>query len=370
MMDRNRYLLIFFILLFQVCTDVYSSEGDTGRVTLVFAGDVMGHDSQIISAWQEKQNIHDYHPCFEYVGPFIRQADIAIANLEVTLGGPPYSGYPQFSSPDALAGALKDAGFDMLLNANNHTLDRGKQGLLRTIRTMKQHDFIHTGVFPDQETRDSLYPLLIEKNGILIGILNFTYGTNGLKTDTPVIVNYIDTAQIRTDLEKVRKAGPDFIIALAHWGNEYERIQNSTQERLASFMFQHGVHAIIGSHPHVIQPVVISPDPADTSCIRMVVYSLGNFLSNQRDRYRDGGIMFFLELTKTDRTRITDYSYLPVWVSKPVENGTEVFRLVPAGNREKKEPFPYTVSDPEKLTLFRQDTRLQLGNIPEEEKDF
>jgi len=363
-MDSYRFLLLYLLLSIIDSTFVYPSEGDTSRLTLVIAGDVMGHDSQIISAWQEKDNTYDYNSCFEYISPFIRQADIAIANLEVTLGGPPYSGYPQFSSPDVLAGALKDTGFDVLLNANNHALDRGKQGLIRTVGILDKYDLIHTGAFASQEAHNSLYPLVIEKNGILLGLLNYTYGTNGLKADTPAMVNYIDTAQICADLEKVKKAGPDFIIALVHWGNEYERIQNSTQESLAAFFFLHGANAIIGSHPHVIQPVVVSTDPSDTSGIRIVAYSLGNFLSNQRDRYRDGGILFFMELTKTDRTRITDFSYLPVWVSKPTENGKETFRLVPADIAgEQIKSVNYPVSDPDKFNRFREDTRLQLSNI-------
>lgn len=364
-MDRSGNLLIILILAVACQSPAHSQKGDTSRLTLVFAGDIMGHDSQIISAWQQEEDTHNYLPCFEYVAPYIRQADIAIGNLEVTFGGPPYSGYPAFSSPDALAGALKDAGFDIMLNANNHALDRGKQGLLRTITVLGQHDLIHTGSFISPEERDRLYPLVIEKNGILLGLLNYTYGTNGLRADTPVLVNYIDTAIIRTDLEKVKSTDPDFIIVTIHWGNEYERVQNQTQKDLAAFMFRHGANAIIGSHPHVIQPVVISADADDTACIRIVVNSLGNFISNQRDRYRDGGLLFTLELKRTDRTRITDYSCIPVWVSKPVADGRETFRLVPANiTDEQAALLGFSAGELAKFKQFQQDTWLHLGNIP------
>lgn len=326
----------------------------------------MGHDSQINAAFYSDSGKYDYHFCFSYLKPFIQSADIAVGNLEVTLAGEPYKGYPQFSSPDELADALKESGFDILINANNHVLDRGKEGLERTIHITGNKGLIMTGCFESGEAREETYPLVVEKNNILLAILNYTYGTNGLVSSLPNIINYIDTSIIRDDLRKVRKVNPDFIIACIHWGNEYQREPDETQRSIARFLMQEGVNAIIGSHPHVIQPVVVLYNGIDSSDLRLVVYSLGNFISNQRERYRDGGIMIRIELTKIQKTTITDYSYLPVWVQKPVINEKTRFRLIPANLPDtKNEMLKLTKEEMERLDEFYNDTRTHLNNVKE-----
>ncbi len=276
----------------------------------------MGHDSQINAAYVDSSDSYDYMDCFSYLKPYLGNADIAVANLEVTLAGPPYKGYPRFSSPDALLDGLKNAGFNVLVNANNHALDRGGEGLERTQEVTGNKGLILTGSFISSGHRKQTYPLILEKNDILLAMLNYTYGTNGLQADTPYIVNYIDTLMIQRDIEKVKLVEPDFVIATVHWGKEYQRQEDPGQRELAEFLFRHGVDVIIGSHPHVVQPVKYTR--TDTGFFHLVVYSLGNFISNQRDRYRDGGIIFGLELEKTDRTRISGIDYLPVWVHKPL----------------------------------------------------
>lgn len=326
----------------------------------------MGHDSQINAAFYSDSGKYDYHFCFSYLKPFIQSADIAVGNLEVTLAGEPYKGYPQFSSPDELADALKESGFDILINANNHVLDRGKEGLERTIHITGNKGLIMTGCFESGEAREETYPLVVEKNNILLAILNYTYGTNGLVSSLPNIINYLDTSIIRDDLRKVRKVNPDFIIACIHWGNEYQREPDETQRSIARFLMQEGVNAIIGSHPHVIQPVEVLYNGIDSSDLRLVVYSLGNFISNQRERYRDGGIMIHIELTKIQKTTITDYSYLPVWVQKPVINEKTRFRLIPANLPDtKNEMLKLTKEEIERLDEFYNDTRTHLNNVKE-----
>jgi poly-gamma-glutamate synthesis protein (capsule biosynthesis protein) len=339
---------------------------DTGRLVLLFAGDIMGHDAQIDAAYYKESGTYDYNFCFSELKSTIRKADIAIGNLEVTLGGEPYKGYPQFSSPDELAAALKDAGFDILINANNHALDRGKEGLERTIDVAGQEGLIITGTFKSAKDRETSYPLVVEKNNILLGILNYTYGTNGLISAPPNIVNYIDTLLIRNDIQKIKKVNPDFIIACVHWGNEYEPDGNITQRSLARFLAKEGVDAIIGSHPHVVQPFEILYNGADSADFVPVVYSLGNFVSNQRERFRNGGIIFRLELTKTDRTLPTGFSYMPVWVQKPVLNEITRFRLIPANNDNKEMVRLKLMKEEQaKLDEFNNDTRQKLLNVPE-----
>lgn len=263
------------------------SQPDTARLKLVFAGDIMGHDEQINGAWNAGVSSYDYEPTFRFVKPYIEQADIAIANLEVTLAGPPYTGYPQFSSPDALAIAARDAGFDVFIQANNHALDRGRKGFNRTLRILDSLGIIHTGTFPDSAGCALNYPLILEKNKIRIALLNYTYGTNGIVIPKPSIINRIDTSQIRIDLEKAALANPDFTMVTIHWGEEYQRFENPAQQKLASFILSKGADAIIGSHPHVVQPVKWY-SPQDSTRDHVVVYSQGNFVSNQRAQYKDG----------------------------------------------------------------------------------
>ncbi len=366
-MKSSILLLAVFhqLILFQQISD-RGPEYDIDSLKIVFAGDIMGHDSQIASAYDHSTKSYNYHTCFQYLKPYINQADIAVANLEVTLAGPPYKGYPRFSSPDELVEAIKETGFDILLNANNHALDRGKKGLERTIKVMDDNGLIFTGSFENKNLREKKYPLLVEKNNILLGILNFTYGTNGIIADTPNIVNYIDTTFILRDIEKLNKVNPDFIIATVHWGREYERTEHKSQEKLARFLFDRGVNVIIGAHPHVIQPIKTYPSSEDSMDYKLVAYSLGNFISNQRNRYRDGGILFEMVLTKTDKTRIVHYSYTPVWVHKPVRQSKTYFQLVPAGiNTEQKQQFGFTKTDLDKLDQFYEDTRTHLKSIPE-----
>ncbi len=333
------------------------------RLSLIFTGDIMGHDTQIASALATGEQGYDYRPCFEYLEPYFSGAGLVIGNLEVTFAGPPYRGYPQFSSPDELADALKDAGFDILVNANNHALDRGIEGLERTIRVLDQRGMLHTGTFASPAARAKNYPLIIEKHGIRIALLNYTYGTNGLKVPPPAIVNRIDTVQIKKDIEKATTARPDFILVTIHWGNEYEPIENRMQDELAGFLFRQGADAVIGSHPHVVQPIRGS-GKGD-----LVAYSTGNFISNQRDRFRNGGIVFELELVKDDKgTRIENPGYLPVWVHKPWTKKGTMFTLVPAAMNSGSVALPgLTGDDLSDMEQFLLDTRETLNGFREVE---
>jgi len=327
----------------------------------------MGHNEQIIGAKDSNTGGYNYEPTFRFVKPVIEKADIAIANLEVTLAGPPFSGYPQFSSPDALAVAAKDAGFDVLILANNHALDRGAAGFKRTLRILDSLQIPHTGTFYDSTDRRLNYPLILEKNDMRIALLNYTYGTNGLEISPPFIINRIDTDLIKRDLEKARKASPDYVIVTIHWGLEYERAANAEQKKLASFILKNGADVIIGSHPHVVQPVELICG-ADSAVSQLVVYSLGNYVSNQRAQFKDGGIMFTLDLQKTGSgTRIDRYSYIPSWVYREELNNKSVFYIMPVSLYEQDSSIIELKDyDQYKLSRFANDTRKHLENIPEE----
>ncbi|MEL6923052.1 MAG: CapA family protein, partial [Bacteroidota bacterium] len=226
----GQLFLIFLLLSGWLASSVYafspsppdslSANEDTLR--LLFVGDVMGHGPQIRSAEILKNKVYNYDPCFQYVKPIIQQADLAIANLEVTLPGkPPYQGYPRFRSPNDLAHALRSAGFDLLVTANNHSNDAGKAGVISTIKTVQELGFYQTGTFKNQLDRDVFYPLLVYKNGFKLAFLNYTYDTNKIPTRPPTVVNEIDEALIKADLAEAQQLKPDAIIVVMHWGNEY-----------------------------------------------------------------------------------------------------------------------------------------------------
>lgn len=371
--DYIRYLLLAGTFLVSTITDetdpvAQLNAPDSTSVTLLFAGDIMQHGPQIEAAWSDADSVYNYHPCFSYVKPIISACDIAIANLEVTLAGKPFTGYPQFSAPDELAIALRDAGFDVLATANNHCCDRGKKGLIRTTQVLDSIGMLRTGTFRDSADLKAHHPLFLERNGIKIALLNYTYGTNGLPVYEPTIVNQTDSSRIVKDLRSARKSETDFVIVFFHWGNEYQSQPSTEQEALAALCRNNGADAVIGSHPHVIQPMDYSAPDEKNPRGHLLVYSLGNYVSNQRERYKDGGAMIGFTLTKTwNRKLVINPQYHLTWVNTPYEDGKKQYFILPVKQFEQ-ESILDTVTK-EKLRQFAADSRLLLntgkGSVPE-----
>ena len=296
--------------------DSIAVEPQEQHLRLLFAGDLMQHGPQISAALQP-DGTYNYEECFAKIRPEIEWADIAIANFEVTLGGKPYSGYPKFSAPDEYLQASKDAGFDILLTANNHCLDSRRRGLERTIMMMDSLKIPHIGTYVNQEDHDRTYPYLLECNGFRVALLAFTYGTNGLLVEPPNVVNYMDTTEIADDIEKAKQMNPDVIIALPHWGIEYETLPSSEQQEMAQWLLDHGVDHIIGGHPHVAQPLELRNNGQN-----LVAWSMGNLVSNQSKPNTYGGYMVRMEFIKRDSvTTLSDANYMLYWVSRPPDNG-------------------------------------------------
>lgn len=295
------------------------------HMSILIAGDFMQHGPQIKAALQPDSS-YNYDECFARVIPVIEDADVAIGNLEVTLGGKPYAGYPQFRAPDEYLQAIVDAGIDIVLTANNHCLDSGKHGLERTIMMMDSVGVPHIGTYIDSMERATNYPYLFEQNGIRVAVLNFTYGTNGLKVEKPNIVNMMDTAVIAADLNKAKEMNPDVIIAIPHWGIEYQTLPSKEQRKMANWLIDKGVDHVIGGHPHVAQPMELLNDGQN-----FVAYSLGNVISNQSMPNTYGGYMVRLDFIKNDTlTMLSDCAYIPYWVSRPHDNDFKHnYRLLP-----------------------------------------
>jgi poly-gamma-glutamate capsule biosynthesis protein CapA/YwtB (metallophosphatase superfamily) len=364
MYNPLRYL-VFVLTLLPLIT---GAQTDTLR--LVFAGDVMGHLPQIKSAEVKVNEAYDYKPCFKYVKPILERADLAVGNLEVTLPGkPPYSGYPQFRSPDDLARDLAWAGFDILVTSNNHSNDAGKDGVIKTIETVKANGMFQTGTFKDMDERSALYPLMVYKKGFKIAFLNYTYGTNGIPTTAPVIVNLIDTVQMQKDLEEAKSMRPHAIIVVMHWGLEYQLAENAEQRQIAKFLLRHGADLIIGSHPHVVQPIKEETvtDIAGKVKKATVVYSLGNFISNQTKVHTDGGILFETSLIKNKTTGniyFAEQRYIPVFRQLHTDaSGKITYYALPAFQYEADAKRAPSVSPAQHLALktFLTNTRNRLN---------
>jgi len=375
-------LVLFIIgiaLLFISTTTFYVAEGesvtvvqpknDTLTISFLFVGDIMQHEPQIQSAWDKSQKKYSYDHCFQYVSDVYDIADITIANLEFTFGGKPYTGYPMFSAPDAVGSAIQNAGIDVLVTANNHTCDRGKKGIIRTIEVIDSLGIPRTGSFKDSEDKAQHHPLIIEKNGFRIALLNYTYGTNGVPIPAPTIVNLIDTAQIAKDIRIAKLRNPDEIIVLYHWGNEYERIPNKEQKMLAEFCYNRGARIVIGSHPHVVQPMQRFRLDANPDVEVAVAYSLGNAISNQRQPNCDGGAMTYISLKKYDDiVEIDQFGYILTWVWIPIIQGERKYYIIPVSKYEQIPGF-FDAASQVKVNQFARETRQHLKkhnvNVPE-----
>jgi poly-gamma-glutamate capsule biosynthesis protein CapA/YwtB (metallophosphatase superfamily) len=345
--------VLLLSLLFSSAELVQSQNHPTSddSISLLFIGDIMGHDEQIWSAENRETHIYNYDDVFRFIKPVISEADISIANFEVTLAGAPYTGYPRFSSPADLAVACKNAGIDYLVTANNHTADRGTKGITGTINRLDSLGIPHTGTFLNSASRDSLSPLIINKNGVNIALLNYTFSTNGIKVPDPVIVNMLDKELITRDVNKAKTKKADFIILFLHWGTEYDTIPSRSQTDMAEYFQSIGVDMVIGSHPHVLQKM-ISTNNAVSGNKDVVIYSLGNFVSNQRKPKTDGGSMVRVELTRKDNKYvISNTGYYLVWVYTPIVNYRKKFFILPCSEFENKSDF---FDKPESFQLMKK----------------
>jgi poly-gamma-glutamate synthesis protein (capsule biosynthesis protein) len=347
------------IILLQLCLSfavAVSAQESDSVLTLLFSGDIMGHDGQLASARNDSTGEYEYDSVFRHIAPFISAADVAIGNLEVTLGGAPYRGYPAFSSPDELAVACRNAGFDILGTANNHSADRGSRGIFRTVRVLDSLDIRHTGTWRSQEERDIISPLMICHDSLRIALLAYTYGTNGIVVPPPATVAYIDTMRAGADIRRAEWLDADLTVVFIHWGIEYDTLPSAEQKKTAAALLRAGADVIIGSHPHVVQPVTAE---ADSSGIENpVVWSMGNFVSNQRTRRRDGGLMIRLDIAADRKAPvITDAGYVLTWVYTPVENGKERFYILPCAEFEKKPEFFQSPEDYNAMMLYIRDAR-------------
>jgi poly-gamma-glutamate synthesis protein (capsule biosynthesis protein) len=335
------------------------------RISLMFAGDIMQHETQLKAARTE-EGTYSFKENYRYIRSTIEASDIAIGNLETPIGKHGFSGYPSFCAPDSFLYAAAYAGFDVLLLANNHCLDKGKATAMHTLEMMDSLGVEYCGVYRNELERRERYPLIIDKKGVRIALLNYTYSTNGREVPEPMVVNFIDKETISKDIIDAKCQNPDVIIACMHWGDEYVSLPPARIKEMADWLIAQGVDHIIGSHPHVIQPMELrfNEEECETNA---VVYSMGNLLSNMSLRRTDGGIMVGMELTRIlNYTRVSSLGYMYTWIAPKDASGKRDFTIYPAsttrinGNSHAREKLQLFLDD--SRTLFRKHNK---GDIQE-----
>ena len=286
-------------------------------LTICVIGDVMMHSLQIEDALQ-KDSTYRFR-CFDLIRDSLASADLAIANMEFTLAGQPYAGYPRFSAPDSFAEYLADCGLDIFLTANNHILDRGSKGMARTLeiyeRLEESHGVKFTGSGIDAEDEPARNPLVIRKNGFSIAFMNMTYGTNLGKTEIWPSVNYLGAKNsISAMFGRAEEKGAELTAVFPHWGNEYELQHSMAQENTALWLADNGADIIIGAHPHVAQDF----GTVGSGNVQ-VAYSLGNAVSNMSAANTQIQLMATIKAVRDNygKAVFLPVSFTYLWCSRP-----------------------------------------------------
>lgn len=325
---------------------------DSVLVTLGFVGDIMAHQTQL-TAQRQVDGSYDFTNNFAAMAPLFRSNDLMVANLETTFAGEQagYSAYPLFNTPDALATAMQGAGINIAATANNHMFDKGGPALLRTVEVLRAANMAVIGSRADSQ--EARY-LIKDVQGVRIGLTAFTYESGGFdgfryingqrvpRAYEPFLNSFdprfLDEAfnRIEAVLAAMRVEGVDWIVFVVHWGEEYQLQPNAYQREMANRLHALGVHAVIGHHPHVVQPIDVMQDTL-TGHTTFVAYSLGNFISNQRyeslqNYHTEDGLYVQLRLVKyaNDSLVFRAVHYEPTWVHRYKAEERYWFEVLPA----------------------------------------
>ena len=300
--------------------------------TITAVGDILMHNTLLRAGYQPQLQTYDFSPFFAKVQPYFETSDFVIGNLETTLGKDfsEFGGYPRFNSPAILAEYLKEAGIDLVTTANNHCLDKGITGLNNTLDFLDEAGLLHVGTARSREESENI--LITEIQGVKTAILAYTYGTNGLivPKGKEFAVNLLDEAQIFNDIVVARNFGAQLVIVCLHFGQEYSDYPNNEQKRLAETFLIAGADVILGCHPHVLQPSQVYYFEEDRA--QFVIYSLGNFISDQNGLPRKSSTILNLHFginALTGEPYFKEASYVPIWTRKKVINNKPRFEVLP-----------------------------------------
>ena len=345
-------------------TTLPTPEHVVSTATIVSTGDLLMHKPVIDTGY--KSGEYDFASIFRYLSEYTMDADLAVANLETTLcstdNGYSYSGYPNFNCPDALVDGAKDAGFDILLNASNHSYDTSSVGMHRTLQVIQEKGLIPLGIVENAEDK---HYIVEEVNGINIGMICYTYETdsnadrvalNGLPVkseDAPLIncfdYNALDTfyTELRTRLEEMKADGAEATVLYLHWGTEYQLQANETQKKMAQKICDLGVDVLIGGHPHVVQPMDLISSTTDEDHKMVCLYSMGNAVSNQRQgnlsaiatAHTEDGVLFSITFSKySDGTvYLESTDLLPMWVYRRSDGTGNEYNIMPLDMERRDE---------------------------------
>ena len=290
--------------------------------TIVSFGDALCHKPVYNAAYDNETGTYDFSPIFKYVEKYFENSTVNIGNCESPMAGSErgYSGYPTFNAPEHLAVDLKELGVDIMTTANNHTMDKGFSGLLSTLDFLDEAKIAHVGTARTEEEQNTI--LFKDLNGIKTAFLAYTYGTNGIPvpSDKNFCVNLIDEDLIINQINQAKDEGAELIVVSMHWGVEYQTTENAEQDRLAELLVKNGVHIVLGSHPHVLQPMkmvsVVNDDGIEKE--GLVIFSQGNFFSNQRSENTRNTAIFNIEVKKNGETgevTVQKATYIPLYMN-------------------------------------------------------
>ena len=296
------------------------SEPDPITIHLAATGDIMCHLTNIKNAYSTSTKDYDFTNVFKNIAKYTQNADITVGNLETTFAGSSrgYTGYPTFNTPEVLGKNLRDIGFDVICTANNHSMDKGYSGIESTLNYLDNYGLDHYGTARSAKEQNNI--LIKDVNGIKIAFLAYTYGTNGITVpkDKSYCVNLIDKSLIKEHIAIAKEQNADVICVNMHWGAEYKLTPNSTQENLADFLFENGVDIILGSHPHVLEPMEKRTLTLEDGSTKdgFVIYSLGNFVSGQIYANTKSTVILDVEITKKSDGSIAigSINYTPVYL--------------------------------------------------------
>ena len=290
-------------------------------INMTVTGDVLCHNTNFWDAYDYKNDSYDFSYSFEGIKKYFDSADICVGTLESNFAGKSagYSNYPLFNAPEDMANDLKELGYDVMATANNHCLDKGFNGMVNTIKELDKVGIEHLGTYETEE--DSKEYLVKDVNGIKIGFLDYTYGTNGI--DLPkgkeYAINMIDKTKIKTDIENIKQMDIDVLCVFMHWGQEYKLTPTDEQEELADFLFENGADLVLGSHTHCLEPMEKREVKLEDGTTKdgFIIYSLGNFMSGQNADHSRQSVILDIKLTKTGkngRISIDSVTYTPIYM--------------------------------------------------------
>ncbi len=335
-------------------------------ITITAVGDLMCHSPQYKYA-EVKKDSFDFRTFYKYVKPFLENSDLTIGNLETVIAakGYKYSGYPMFNTPAAYLKALKFAGFNLITTANNHALDKGIKGVASTIGYLKKDSINYEGTFLSQSDRDSIR--IYDLKGIKVAVLAYTYGLNNniLRKSNGYLINVIDTVLIRKDIYTAREKGAEIVLVYYHFGDQYKRYTSKYQKEIVAKTIAFGADLILGGHPHVIEPARYFKTQRAKLDTGYVIYSLGNFFSNQMWRYADAGVILKVYISKDfnkDSLYISNVSYIPTWVFKGKTDTGNKYYILPDDTAQSDTIYKFlSVQDKIKMHQAFDDTKKMLS---------